>query len=351
VVVLAAALTWFLWPESEKDVVLYCGVDQDQSRPMVDRFAEDSGLTVAFHGESEAFRSVGLPKRLLREKPSPKADVYWSNEIMHMVDLSLNDVLDPLPDGVAATFPEQWRDPDGRFIQFGARARVLLVNLRLLPDPADHPKRVEDLLDPKWKDRGLFGCMAAPLTGTTYTHAVAWLTSDEQGAKVFFDAAAKLASDGNLKVVASNGRAMRAVSETGGKVAFCLTDTDDAYSAMQNAESAPDKHDPVLVIYPDQGEGQPGVVLIPNTAALVRGGPHPENAEALLRWLASKETELALANGPSAQIPVRPDVGPLPAHVKVPGKDFRATRIDWNAVGRNAGRWHEWLTGLFRPAR
>ena len=39
VVVIVAALAWFLWPSEEADVVLYCGVDQDQSRQVADRFA------------------------------------------------------------------------------------------------------------------------------------------------------------------------------------------------------------------------------------------------------------------------------------------------------------------------
>ncbi len=98
-VVLAAALAFFLWPEPEAGVVLYCGVDQDQSRQISDLFAEESGLDVDYHGESEASRSVGLPKRLKEERGNPRADVYWSNEIMHMVELARSGILAKLPAG------------------------------------------------------------------------------------------------------------------------------------------------------------------------------------------------------------------------------------------------------------
>ncbi|MDJ0974428.1 MAG: extracellular solute-binding protein [Planctomycetota bacterium] len=344
VVVIAAALYFFMKPEAESDVVLYCGVDQDQSTQIADLFEQESGLSVDFHGESEASRSVGLPKRLQAEKDNPRAGVYWSNEIMHMVDLANSGILAPLPKGVAEMFPEEWRDPNGEFIQFGARARVFLVNLDLLPDEKDHPKNIRDLFDPKWKEQGLFTTMAAPLTGTTYTHAVTLLTQDEKAARAFFEECAKAGKDGRMKIVASNGRVMRAVSEKGGKVAFGLTDTDDALIAIENMRAG--KGANVKVIYPDQDAE--GSLLIPNTCALIKGGPNPEQAARFLRWLARPETEARLANGPSAQIPVREGVGELPDHVKVPGKDFKAMRVDWAAVGANANTWHDYLNNLFR---
>ena len=64
---------------------------------------------------------------------------------------------------------------------FGARARVFLVNTELLPNREDYPSSLEDLLDPKYKAMGLVTCMARPLTGTTYTHAVALLTRGRGG--------------------------------------------------------------------------------------------------------------------------------------------------------------------------
>ncbi len=347
-VVLLAALTFFLLPEVADDLVLYCGVDQDQSQPMVERFTEKTGLSATYFGESEAFRSIGLPKRLLREKDAPQADVYWSNEIMHMVDLVEAGVIAPLPEGLAARFPEKWRDPKGHFLMFGARARVFLVNVDLLPDPATHPKRVEDLLAPRYGEMGLFTCMAAPLTGTTYTHAVALLTKDETAAQAFFDRAAKAGAKGEMKIVASNGRVMRAVSDSTQKVAFGLTDTDDAYIAIKKMKDGTGPK--VLVIYPDQGEGGAGALLIPNTAGLVAKGPRPEAGAKFLDWLSSADVERELAAGPSAQIPVRPDVSPVPDHVKRPPTDFRAMDVDWYAVGANVNKWHDYLTQLFRPA-
>ena len=340
---------WLLLAERGADVVLYCGVDQDQSRPMVTSYEEGSGDRVDYVGETEAMRSVGLPQRLLLEKDRPHADVYWSNEIMHMVHLAHVGVIDTLPVGMAETFPEAWRDPKGRFIQFGARARVLMINTELLPDPKDHPTSIRDLLNPKYAEMGLVTCMARPTTGTSYTHAVALLTNDEDGTRAFYKDIMAHAEKGHLKLVESNGQVMRMVRESGPdrptKVAFGLTDTDDAWIALSELGAK------ARIVYPDQSGDGFGTVLIPNTAGLVKGSANREAGEKLLRWLASEDVEAQLAASRSAQIPVRPGV-PVPedGHVKRPSVEFRAARIDWYAVGANVDRWRDELNRTFRPA-
>lgn len=343
ILTLVVGLAISLRSGEEADVVLYCGVDQDQSQVLVAAFAEREGLQVDFHGEGEAMRSIGLPRRIEAEREHPRGDVWWSNEIMHMVALAERGLIDTLPKGLAGTFPPAWRDPGGRFLMFGARARVLLVNTELLPDPAEHPRSVEDLLDPRWAARGLLTTMAVPVTGTTYTHAVAWLTRDAEGGMRFFEGARDAAAAGRMKLVTSNGQVMNAVSDTSRKIAIGLTDTDDAWIAIH------EKKAPVIVIYPDQGEGQPGTLVIPNTAGLIKGRPHPAAAERLLAWLGSKDLERELAFSRSAQIPVRADV-PVPedGHVQRPGVDFRAQDVDWAKVGEQGDRWRDRLAALLQ---
>ena len=129
------------------------------------------------------------------------------------------------------------------------------------------------------------------------------------------------------------------------KVAFGLTDTDDSWLAIEEGAK-------VKVIYPDQMPNQPGCMIIPNTVALVRGGPNRANAEKLLRWLVSKDTESLLAKSRTAQMPLREgvEVPDEPRLLWYPGKDFRAMEVDWQGVGTNADRWRNYLTRLFKPA-
>lgn len=330
----------------EPTVVLYCGVDQDQSRRFGDLFEQQSGIKLDYHGETEAMRSIGLPQRLMDERERPRADVYWSNEIMHMIKLARSGIIAPLPKGVADKFPEAWRDPNGRFISFGARARVFLVNKELLPDPKDWPTKVEDLLDPKYAAMGFTTSMAEPLTGTTYTHAVALLVRDEEKAKTFFKDVADAREKGTMKVVSSNGRVMRLVADKNEKVAFGLTDTDDSYIALT------EKNPNLALVYPDGDADGIGTVLLPNTVGLVKGGPNPKEGARLVRWLVSPLVEEELAKSRSAQIPLRPGV-PIPDDKRLkwrPGDDFKVMPVDWDEVGKNADTWRDWLVRLFKPA-
>jgi len=334
-----AFLLWPLIGAEKAAVVLYSSVDQDQFKPVVADFERSAGLTVDGVGETEASRSVGMARRLELEKDHPVADVFWANEIMNTTVLRDLGVFAPLPQDVLDGFPVRWRDPKGRYVAMAGRARILLVNTKLVPDPKDWPTSVGDLLDAKWGGDGRRVSVAAPLTGTTYTHAIALLTRDKAAAEAFWTGVAARGAKGELKIVPGNGAVKQQVADPANGVAWGLTDTDDAHEAVESGA-------PVAVVYPDQAEGGPGTLVIPNTLALVQGGPHPEDAVRLLRWLASKETEARLAAGPIANIPVRDDV-PAPAYVKRPGKDFRPMDVDWDAVGANRDRWQSLLQRLF----
>jgi len=337
--VLAFLLAPYLSKDAAESVNLYCSVDQDQYLPIVAAFKTSTGIEVKDQGETEASRSIGVTQKLALEKDHPVADVLWANEIMNTVYLRDLGVLAPLPPGVAEAFPQAWRDTKGAYVAFAGRARVLLVNTKLLPDRKDWPTRVEDLLDPRFGGPGRAIAVARPLTGTTFTHAVSLLTRDPAKGEAFWRAVAARAEKGEIKAASGNGAVMQLVSDTSKGIAFGLTDTDDARVAVT-------KGAPVEVIYPDQGEGEVGALVIPNTVALVKGGSNPTAGARLLRWLVSPEAEARLAAGPIANIPLRAEIV-APSHVKRPGADFRPMTVDWDAVGANRDRWSNLLQSLF----
>lgn len=339
-VLLVGVAAYALWPRPGGDLTLYCSVDQDQFLPIVEAFTKETGVKVTSEGETEASRSLGITQKLDIEREHPVADVFWGNEIMNTVVLRDRGVFAPLPAGLAEDFPAEWRDKKGVYVSFAARARVLLVNVRLLPGAKDRPTSVDDLLDARWGGEGRRIAVAKPLTGTTFTHAVALLVRDEAKGRAFWKGVADRAAKGEVKTVPGNGAVMQLVRDEKNGIAFGLTDTDDARVAV--SEGAP-----VEVVYPDQAEGKPGACLVPNTVALVKKGKAPsDEAVRLLRWLVSKDTEARLAAGPSANMPVRDDVA-APVHVRRPGKDLRAMPVDWDAVGLQRDRWASFLQGLF----
>ena len=329
---------WLFWPRPKPQVVLYCSVDTDQYVPIVQEFEAQTGLRVARHDETEASRSIGVSKKLDEEKDRPVADVFWANEAMNTATLARRGLFAPFPKPVADGFPAGALDKSGTWLRFVGRARVLLVNTKLLPDAKDRPNSVDDLVDPRWGGEGRGTAVAAPLTGTTYTHAVALLVRDEAKGRAFWTQIAKRQGKG-VKVPNGNGAVARLVADASNGVAFGLTDTDDAHEVISGGA-------PCVVVYPDQGAGRPGTLVIPNTLALVKGAPHPEDAERLLAFLARPETEARLAAGPTANVPAREST-PAPEHVKRPGKDFRAMDVDWDRVGEDRDAWRPLLERLF----
>ena len=125
--------------------------------------------------------------------------------------------------------------------------------------------------------------------------------------------------------MSGNKRVAEAVA--GNQLAFGLTDTDDALEEIE-------KGLPVTIVYPDQGDEQIGTLYIPNTIALIKGAPHSKEAEQLVDYLLSAEVEKRLAEGPSAQIPLRPGIA-ASSRVKTP-PEVRAMDVDWSAA---ADKW------------
>jgi len=305
------------------DVSLYVALDQEHSQALVRRFEQQSGLAVKTRFDTEASKTVGLVSAIVEEAGRPRCDVFWNNELAHTVRLAQKGLLAPYDSPSAAKIPAQWRDAKGMWVGFAARARVLIVNKDLLPDPKDWPTSMFDLVDPKWQGR----CgLARPLTGTTLTHltAVSLLLGEERFGK-FVDGI----FSNEVVLLQSNGATMKQVAE--GKLAWAFTDTDDYHVAKT-------KGHPVACVFPDQGEGQIGTMLIPNSVALIKGGPDPVGAKKLIDKILDAETEALLAAAAGAQIPLRPGVrGPLDVSIPPIGK-FRALAWDVAWTGENLAR-------------
>ncbi len=303
----------FVWPRQE-GVTVYCAVDDVHAIPVLDAFEAETGIHVHREFDTEANKTVGLVQRLREERARPRADVFWNNEILHTIRLAKEGVLEPYDSPSAADIPAYFRDPERRWTGIAARARILIVNTELVPEDR-RPKSMKDLVDPEWRTRTSF---VRPLTGTTLTHACAlYSVLGAEGARTWFRG---LFDNG---AIFPGGNARLAEMVARGQSAFGFTDTDD-YEKVR-AEGRP-----VARVFPDQGEGEPGTLLIPNTVALVHGGPRPDLGKRLVDFLLTERVEELLAHGDGAQIPVRASVR-RPANVVGP-PDYRVMQVDWSDV-------------------
>lgn len=61
-------------------VVIYTSVDQVYASKIFKDFEQKTGIKVLAVYDTEASKAVGLEKRLLMEKPHPRADIFWNSE-------------------------------------------------------------------------------------------------------------------------------------------------------------------------------------------------------------------------------------------------------------------------------
>lgn len=271
------------------EVVVYAALDREFSEPILDDFEMQTGIRVRKKFDTESTKTVGLTSQLIAEsRGRTRCDVFWNNEILNTLRLDELDLLKPTQPKNLERFPEAYRSTENRWFGFAARARVLIVNSDLVAD-AEMPDSIYSLLDPKWKGR--IG-MAKPLFGTTATHAVCLFTAlGDAKAKMFFDALL----ENQVQIVSGNKQVAEDVAA--GRLAFGLTDTDDAIIELESGF-------PVSIVYPDSQPHQMGTLFIPNTICILRDSPNAKAAKQLVDYLLCSEVEWRLAEGKSAQIPL-----------------------------------------------
>jgi iron(III) transport system substrate-binding protein len=292
-------------------VTLYVSLDEPYARPILEAFSRETGFQVRPVYDTEANKSRGLAQRILSEMGRPRADVFWSSEVLQMLSLREGAALEPYAPVTAAGIPARFRDPQAYWTGFAARFRVLAIHRGV----AGPPRSLLELADPRWKGQV---AMAQPLFGTTTTEVAAlFQVLGAEKARAYYQARK---ANGTVIV---DGNSVAAELAARGDVRVAQTDTDDAYSRVDAGRE-------LQVLFPDQG-GM-GALLVPNTVGLVRGGPNPAGGKALVEYLLRPDTELALAALPSRQLPLHPGLEPqLPEKVR-PLARVKPMAVDYNRL-------------------
>lgn len=309
-----AALAVAACMRSNPEVVVYTSEDQVFSEPVLQEFEKTTGIKVRAVYDTEETKSTGVALRIVAERDRPQADVFWANEPLRTVMLQQQGLLEAYRSPGADDIPARYRDPDGHWTGFAARARVILYNTNEVKS-GEAPSSVRDLVDPRWKGRA---GLANPLFGTTTTQVAALVALwGEPATRQFLDG---IKANG-VKLLTSNGEAKDLVAS--GELAWAFTDTDDASEAVE-------QHKPVGVVYPDQTGI--GTLVMPNAVALVKGAPHPESARKLIDYLLSRQAEETLAKSTAAQMPLHPNV-PVPPNVK-PVSTIKDMAVTYSTLGQ-----------------
>lgn len=276
--------------EARRQVVLYCSVDQVIAEPIIADFEKLSGIKVLARFDTEATKTLGLVQKIRAEAASPTADVFWSNEVFYTIRLAREGLLAGYNSKETGNWSASFMDPNSRWYGFALRGRVIAYNTRRVA-AQEAPRFLEDVLDSKWKGRLV---MAEPEFGTTGGDVASWFA--HYGAVRAKEILVGLKAN-EVRLVAGNSTAVRMVAT--GQADICFTDTDDVYAAQRNDW-------PIAMSFLDQGGA--GALAIPNTAAMIKAGPHPKEAAALMDFLLSRRLEELLAQSDSHNYPVHPSV-------------------------------------------
>jgi len=302
--------------ETRPQVVVYTSVDQVYAEQVLQAFEEQTGIRVLAVYDVEATKTVGLAQRLLTEQRNPQADLFWNGEFLQTLFLEGEGVLTPAHIPANSGLPAAYIDPAGHWVAFGGRSRVILINTERIA-PGEAPTSIFDLLSETYPPQTV--ALAKPLFGTTATEAAAlYATLGAEDARAFYQ---QIAARG-VRVLDGNSVVRDQVAS--GQLAWGLTDTDDACGAILRGA-------PVQMIFPDQGPEQIGTLIIPNTVALIAGGPNPEEAQILFDYLLSAETETFLVDIGWIQVPTRPlaDTVAPDCFVDV---EVRTMAVDFDAI-------------------
>ena len=178
-----------------KEVVIYVSEDQVFSEPILQDFEKETGIRVKAVFDTEEAKSTGVMNRLIAEKDNPRADVYWANDPIRAELLRQKGIAAAYVSSNTFGIPDHFKDPQGYWTGFSARARLLVVNTAA----KTKPDSILAYTDPAWKAKGV---IANPLFGTTTAQMAALFAAwGDDRAKAFLDGLKK----NGVKVSTSNG--------------------------------------------------------------------------------------------------------------------------------------------------
>jgi iron(III) transport system substrate-binding protein len=257
-------------------LVLYTARTESLIKPVTDAFmqANPSVEVVLLTGAN-----AELAARMLEERSSPQADFFINTDIISMASLAEQGLFAPNTLPSAMSVPEAYRAEDGTWVALTLRARVIMYNTNLVKQE-DLPKSVFDLTDPKWK--GQVGSSNST-NGSMQGQIVAMRhLLGEQKTEEFIRGL--VAND--TKFYGGHTDVRKAVGT--GELKLGLVN--HYYYQLSKAEGAP-----VGIVYPDQGQGDMGLLVNSTNGAIIKGGPNPVVAQAFMDFLLTEEGQKLFA--------------------------------------------------------
>jgi iron(III) transport system substrate-binding protein len=128
-------------------VTVYSGRGQDLVQPILDRFAEETGIEVRVRYGDTAEMAAAI----LEEGQNTPADVYYGQDAGALGALALEGMARKIPDSTLDLVDSRFKSPDGLWVGSSGRARTVIYDTDQL-DESDLPTSIVDYADPQWEN-------------------------------------------------------------------------------------------------------------------------------------------------------------------------------------------------------
>ena len=257
-------------------LVIYSGRSETLIQPVIDAFTAkypDVEILLKAGSNSE------LANALIEERANPQADVFITTELFTVQSLAAQSIFQPYLPAGAEQLPAEFLGSQNLWTGLTRRARVIMYNSELV-SPDEAPKSIFELADAKWS-----GQIAA--AGSTNGSMQAQIA-------VLRQVIGEGATEGWLKDMIANQVTFFGghtdVRKAVGAGEFKLGLVNHYYFYLQQAEGSP-----VGIVFPDQDEGQIGLITNATAAAVVNGGANAAAAQAFIDFLVSAEGQKLFA--------------------------------------------------------
>lgn len=254
-----------------EELVIYSGRNENLIRPLLERFEEESGITISVRYGDTAEMTAAI----FEEGENTKADVFLSQDAGALAALANRDLLAPLAPAVLGSVPERFQDPEGRWVGVSGRARVVAYNTDRVQE-SELPDDIFELAGPEWKGR-----VGLPPANASFIAFVSALT-EQHGAERTKQFLTDLKAN-DLKTFDNNVVTVEAVAD--GEVDLGLVNHYYLYSEF---EERPDL--PVANFFPGQRDGSGTFVNVAGVAVLERT-ERREAADELVEFLLGEEAQ------------------------------------------------------------
>jgi len=305
-------------------VNVYSARHYDNDLVVFENFENQTGIKVnLIEG-----RGDGLIERIASEGEASPADIFMTADAGILWRAQDRDLFRPTDDAaLEAAIPASRRHPDGQWFGLTKRARIVIYNKEIgLPEGL---ARYEDLADPAYK-----GMICVRPSSSVYNQSLLASIIAHLGAEQAQVWAEGVVGNFARKPQGNDTAQIEAVA-----AGICELGIVNSYYVARfvgaDDPQAAQIGEKIGVLFPNQGaDEEPGRGAHVNIsgAGILKYAPNPENALALLRFLASEEVQASFASG-NNEYPVREGVvatGPV-----INLGDFIEDDLPVTALGEN----------------